>query len=565
MGIEHAIAQLRVPHPVRSGLVLTFLCAGITSTTQEGPTGRHARAWADSVYRANDNRVIPDAAKALPLLDSVMDVFLNNSDTCRAARVNSWRSHCFEVMGRTDSAVAAAQQGLRWFGPACDSLVLMSIHVNLTNAWLALGEFRKVKELTEASLRAWNARWPYSVAHNGLYTNRAIALANLNDHPGALQAFRDVLANARKEGIASDEKDAMLNLSALFGMMAQVKDQHANLDSSYRYQKLAMALTRKLDDKNSLLILYSNAGVFQKDRLHYKEALAYLDSAHVLSEELQNLEMAVTIAEVRSECLFLVGMPDSAYKMMLVYKVLKNTLLDTEKVKAIADMQEKYESEKKAKEILGLTAQNLESELEKSRVKRTRNIYLFAGIGVLVMAGGLWNRLRYVRRSRAAIQKEKDRSEELLLNILPYEVAAELKAKGAAEAVQIDHVTVLFTDFKGFTAMSEQLSPRDLVRDLNECFSAFDRIAEKHGIEKIKTIGDAYMAAGGLPTPNTTHATGRGQGRTGDARLHRRRQGPEDRCGSTLLRDPYRHPHRPCGRGHRGREEVLSTTSGAIR
>ncbi|HRT54476.1 MAG TPA: adenylate/guanylate cyclase domain-containing protein, partial [Flavobacteriales bacterium] len=95
----------------------------------------------------------------------------------------------------------------------------------------------------------------------------------------------------------------------------------------------------------------------------------------------------------------------------------------------------------------------------------------------------------------------------LLLNILPEEVAEELKLKGEAEAVHIDQVTVLFTDFKGFTAVSEVVTPRQLVHDLHECFSAFDRICEKHGIEKIKTIGDAYMAAGGLPTPNTTHAT----------------------------------------------------------
>ena len=66
---------------------------------------------------------------------------------------------------------------------------------------------------------------------------------------------------------------------------------------------------------------------------------------------------------------------------------------------------------------------------------------------------------------------------------------------------------MLFTDFKGFTAMSEKLGPKDLVKDLHECFSAFDRIVEKHGIEKIKTIGDAYMAAGGLPMPNRTHAS----------------------------------------------------------
>ena len=105
------------------------------------------------------------------------------------------------------------------------------------------------------------------------------------------------------------------------------------------------------------------------------------------------------------------------------------------------------------------------------------------------------------------LREEKEHSEKLLLNILPAEVAEELKAKGEAEAVQIDHVTVLFTDFKGFTAMSEKVTPKDLVRDLNECFSAFDHITEKYGIEKIKTIGDAYMAAGGLPVPNTTHAT----------------------------------------------------------
>ncbi|MEM9051158.1 MAG: adenylate/guanylate cyclase domain-containing protein [Bacteroidota bacterium] len=103
------------------------------------------------------------------------------------------------------------------------------------------------------------------------------------------------------------------------------------------------------------------------------------------------------------------------------------------------------------------------------------------------------------------IRIERDKSDELLLNILPEQVADELKMKGEAEAKMIDEVTVLFTDFKGFTALSEKLSPKDLVKDLNDCFSAFDRICEKHGIEKIKTIGDAYMAAGGLPTPNKTH------------------------------------------------------------
>ncbi len=104
------------------------------------------------------------------------------------------------------------------------------------------------------------------------------------------------------------------------------------------------------------------------------------------------------------------------------------------------------------------------------------------------------------------VEKEKQRSDDLLLNILPAEVAEELKAKGSAEAKLIDEVTVLFTDFKGFTQLSEKLTAKELVGEINTCFSAFDNIMHKHGVEKIKTIGDAYMAAGGLPTPNSTHA-----------------------------------------------------------
>ena len=89
---------------------------------------------------------------------------------------------------------------------------------------------------------------------------------------------------------------------------------------------------------------------------------------------------------------------------------------------------------------------------------------------------------------------------------MPESTSKELKANGKVQPKYYEQATVLFTDFKGFTAISQQLSPEALVADLNECFSRFDQIMEKHNVEKIKTIGDAYMAAGGLPTANTTHA-----------------------------------------------------------
>lgn len=108
-------------------------------------------------------------------------------------------------------------------------------------------------------------------------------------------------------------------------------------------------------------------------------------------------------------------------------------------------------------------------------------------------------------RAQKQVREEKKKSDELLLNILPSETADELKATGSAKAKNYESVTVLFADFKSFTQLSEQLNPEQLVAELNYFFSAFDTIVEKYNIEKIKTIGDAYMCAGGLPVPNRSH------------------------------------------------------------
>lgn len=135
------------------------------------------------------------------------------------------------------------------------------------------------------------------------------------------------------------------------------------------------------------------------------------------------------------------------------------------------------------------------------KAEREKNIYLVLGGLFVLIALGFYSRWRFVKRSKARLQKEKDRSENLLLNILPAEIAEELKEKGRAEARNFDNVSVLFSDFKGFTQASESLKARELVAEINICFEAFDSIMEKYSIEKIKTIGDAYMAAGGLPVP----------------------------------------------------------------
>ncbi len=155
---------------------------------------------------------------------------------------------------------------------------------------------------------------------------------------------------------------------------------------------------------------------------------------------------------------------------------------------------------------------NKESALKEE--KANRNL-LFAGAGIVLLIAlallfaffrqRLFNKV--LAEKNIAIKDEKERSENLLLNILPVLVANELKAKGFTEAKHYENVTVLFADFVNFSKISEKLSPQQLVAELDFCFKGFDEIMQKNGLEKIKTIGDSYMCAGGLPEPDTNCAT----------------------------------------------------------
>ena len=124
-----------------------------------------------------------------------------------------------------------------------------------------------------------------------------------------------------------------------------------------------------------------------------------------------------------------------------------------------------------------------------------------------LIAFGLFRRNKFIQKTKRIIEEEKNRSDELLLNILPEDTAHELKENGKVEAKRFDSVTVLFTDFKSFTSYSENLPPEKLVKSVDYYFSKFDAIIEKYGLEKIKTAGDSYMCAGGLPFPTKDHAT----------------------------------------------------------
>jgi adenylate cyclase len=137
-------------------------------------------------------------------------------------------------------------------------------------------------------------------------------------------------------------------------------------------------------------------------------------------------------------------------------------------------------------------------------------IILFFANNVLGVTGTSYLLLSYFVRERdraaEAIAVERERSERLLLNVLPEPIAARLKSGEPLIADGIPEVGVLFADIAGFTPMAERITPHEVVRLLDRVFSRFDALALEHGLEKIKTIGDAYMVASGLLQPRRDHA-----------------------------------------------------------
>jgi class 3 adenylate cyclase len=249
--------------------------------------------------------------------------------------------------------------------------------------------------------------------------------------------------------------------------------------------------------KESTQALVELSKVYRKTG-DYSGAIATLKEAESIADKLNMQKELKDIYEVMAPAYSQLG----DYKNAFVYQdkltVLKDTIYNSEMDKKMQRQILLYDIEK----------QQGEMAIQESMIKQQkilRNASAIVGILMLLLAGGLFNRYKYVRKTKQIIEHEKDRSDKLLLNILPEETAEELKEKGSATPKHYDKVSVLFTDFKGFTKIAEKLTPQELVAELNQCFLEFDKIIDKHNLEKIKTIGDAYMCAGGIPKANDTN------------------------------------------------------------
>ncbi len=193
------------------------------------------------------------------------------------------------------------------------------------------------------------------------------------------------------------------------------------------------------------------------------------------------------------------------YQYQAKYLAQKDSIFNLETNDKMRGLQFGFDLSKKEDEIGLLEKEAQILELTEKRQKNAIYGVAIALFLIVLLALGLFRRYKFIKETNVIIEAEKDRSESLLLNILPEETAQELKEFGKVKAKSFEAVTVLFTDFVGFTAYAKNLKPEELVNSVDYYFSRFDEIMEKYDVEKIKTIGDAYMCAGGLPDPDENH------------------------------------------------------------
>ncbi len=196
---------------------------------------------------------------------------------------------------------------------------------------------------------------------------------------------------------------------------------------------------------------------------------------------------------------------ENAYKFQTLFSDIKDTLFNSETDDKIKGLQFTYEMDKKQSEIDLLTKDKQLQEVSLQKQRFAKNAFLIGLVLILIITFIIFRNYLAKVKINKILDQQKEEIETLLLNILPRKISKELRENGAAKSRNYESVTVLFTDFKDFTQISENLTPVELVTELNDYFTAFDDITEKYNLEKIKTIGDSYMCAGGLPSKNDTH------------------------------------------------------------
>jgi class 3 adenylate cyclase/Tfp pilus assembly protein PilF len=426
----------------------------------------------------------------------------NNKYLANASTELGW---AFYVSGNYTSALENFLESLKIYEKSQDWKNISTSLGNIGSVYLNQKDYKKAREYYSKALtidqKTGNQKWIASDI-----SNLGIIYMTEGNYNKALEFYTKALKINKN---INNKRDISMNLGNIGNVYFRLGEDSINninkCDSLYKiaasYYFEAIKIDEELGRKLGIAIKLGNLGELYSKMKKYNYAEIYLKRAISISDSIGASDILDNWHKNLSELYEKTNNPIKALYHYKTYKTIKDSINSIETTQKSSRLEMKYEFEKI--QAAEKAEQDKKDFLVESEKNKQQLILLFVLVGMILVSGFAI----FAVRQKNIIKKEKKRSDELLLNILPLETAEELKSTGTAKPKQFDLVTVLFTDFKGFTKIAEKMSADELVNELHLIFSEFDKIISKYPIEKIKTIGDSYMCAGGLPTANTTNPT----------------------------------------------------------
>jgi adenylate cyclase len=456
---------------------------------------QNQKKWADSILNEIPNDQSKDYDLSKKYLDTLISIYQGNNNYCDEINCLVYQSYYFSQFGEYKKSLRCAFLANQKYQlhPCFNTTLLSQIYLAYASLYLNISENAKANYYVKKGIEVWDPKWQNKQPLIRLYNLKGSLFDKLS-----MQLYYYNLAY----NLALESKDVKLQEYTLsnIGYAFAINEQ---FDSSEFYLRKALQLALNRQAFGALSSIYNNlAGLSQNPN----KTLNYVDSSVYYASLSGSNEDLLIAYQNKALWHYEKGEFKNGYDLLWQSFLLKDSLFGEQKLKAFAEMEQRFESEKK-----NIKINLLEGENEIAKLKAARNLginFSLAGalLGILSVALAFYHLSKKRKILNEELIIEKQKSDDLLLNILPEEVAEELKSSGKSEAKLYNQVTVLFTDFVNFTGLSEQMSPTELVQEIHKNFTQFDAIIDKHGLEKIKTIGDAYLAVCGLPHASEDHA-----------------------------------------------------------
>lgn len=427
---------------------------------------------------------VGDYQKAITYYENAISLFADIENKNGEADSRNNLGAVYESTGAYDKAVTYYQEALTQYEELDRKSDIAVALNNLGSINMSLGNYQSAFEFYSTALTIQEEL--------GKKREMAITLNNIGDFYVAMDYYKEGLsAYERALQLSNEINDGITSAQILnnIGYMYEIEEE---FDKALEYYDESAFKFDESGDYEGLVTSVNNLGTVYYKQEDYQSALEYHLHAFDLSKDITYRDgLKASIKNIAYDYQQLGDYKQSNYYMALLTE-LTEQLINDKIAESFANSEAIFQSEKKNKEIL--KQKEAIQESERARKRLLTILAIIAAASVIIMVLLIW------------VAKERSKSERLLLNILPKKVAENLKKTGETPPVRFEDVTVYFSDVVSFTTLSQHYTPDGLISELNDIFTMFDNIMEKYHCERIKTIGDAYMAVCGMPEKNPDHA-----------------------------------------------------------